>query len=315
MKNNRKQIKVFQLFLCCVGLTLILSGCLNRIPTVDDIKNDLNNTEFIDASELYELYDGATKTIPVTEVLITDNEKEDKKCRLTCTVIQENENYKKETQLIVLYSKLDNWVLDTYSEINTSILPVSGVPDDILNRWSHLRYRSDNGSIELSDITHNFDATTLTDIVSWNCVVDRANCIKTMAIEKEFRFEKRYNFDDYAKWNYTAAYYQNEQVINREWKYDELEGSIWQGIEEFIGGSAIWTVRINSIDTINNTMDLDFYRNDVQSHDVRSYEIKDFKQKEPEQVLIMSSDYSYGADVKIYEDRLWYMAALNKINE
>lgn len=93
----KKFLKYYILILCCIIGVILFSGCSGSIPNDEKIKTDLNSTEFINAAKLYD--NDSTKMLPVTEVAIIETQKENKNCRLTCNVIQENEHYKKETQI------------------------------------------------------------------------------------------------------------------------------------------------------------------------------------------------------------------------
>ena len=166
----KKFLKYYILILCCIIGVILFSGCSGSIPNDEKIKTDLNSTEFINAAKLYD--NDSTKMLPVTEVAIIETQKENKNCRLTCNVIQENEHYKKETQLVISYIKSDDWYMDTYNEIDTSITPVSGVPDEILTAYAkgQLGYRNSTEclSVECLDITHSFNQDELVDNVTIN---------------------------------------------------------------------------------------------------------------------------------------------------
>ncbi len=296
--------KIFTITSVFVFISIcMLSGCSISMPTADDIKNDLNNTEFIDVSELYRLNDGEKKTMPIIEVSITNSEKKDEICNFTCTVIQENENYKKESQVIISYYKQEDWIFNTFNEISTSISPIAGVPVEILKRYSVF-------GTELSNIVHNFDDSALTDRVSWNYIIDYENCTKTISKEANFTF-RDVGLYKYPIWDCNATDYTNIEVINREWKYDKLIGSVWQGD---LGFGGIRTLKINNIDTTSHTIDISYGYSDLKNHEICSYSVKDYTQGEPYQALIIPLTYDV-YKVEICEDYIWFGANLYKIEE
>ena len=128
--NNMNKIISSSLILSCIIFTVWLSGCSAGTPNSNKIMSDLNATDFINAAELYG--NDETKTIPVTSVSVIDKKKENKNCRITCTVIQEDDCYKKESQLMISYNKLDDWFMDTYNATNVSVMPIAGVPEEVI---------------------------------------------------------------------------------------------------------------------------------------------------------------------------------------
>lgn len=303
MKNTRRIITSI-LVLCCIVLTALLSGCSAGTPDADRIKSDLNATEFINAAELYD-YD-ETKTIPVTEVSIIDTTKEKDYCRMNCTVVQENENYRKESQLMISYNKLDDWYMDTYNATSANVVPLAGVPDDMIRNSSYISslagYRDDRLSdVECSSINHNFDSTALTDNVSVECIVTSETCKKVVKLSVDYKFSDHWRIDQ-----------KEQSTISREWLTDNLVGTTWAGS---LGFGGVRTVRINSIDTTNQTMSLDYGYSSLTESEVCSYKIKDYNRYgEEKQALVMDLTYDF-YDLEIIEEGIWFGANLSKITD
>lgn len=300
----KKLLKYYILILCCIIGVILFSGCSGSIPNDEKIKTDLNSTEFINVAKLYD--NDSTKVLPVTEVAIIETQKENKNCRFTCNVIQENEHYKKETQLVISYIKSDDWYLDTYNEISATVVPVSGVPDVIIEKQASMRFYNST-TWEFTNITHNFNADKLTDNISVDCVEKCLNCDKMITFDNV-----TYQFNE--AWKSERQSYLKETVTKRIWKCDELEGTTWQG--RF--GTGIRTLRINSIDTVNQTIDIDYGYSDLTHHEVCNYEIKNYSNSysngRPAQALIASLTYDF-YDVEILENNIVYGGGLAKIAE
>jgi len=298
-----KKIIKITLIICCMSALLLLSGCSAGTPNENAIMSDLNATEFVNAAELYG--NDNTKTIPVTSVSIIDTSKENKNCRITCTVVQEDENYKKESQLVISYNKLDEWFMDTYNATSVDVLPLSGVPDELIRNsyevTSLAGYNNKKANVECTNISHNFDSTSLTDKVSAECTVTSETCKRVVSLSLDYKFNDQWKKEKDEK-----------TTINREWLVDNLVGTTWSGS---LGFGGVRTVRINSIDTANQTMNLDYGYSSLTQSEVCNYKIKDYTNYgENKQALVMSLTYDF-YDLEILDDGIWYGANLNKITE
>lgn len=301
--NSIKKIISSSLILCCIILTALLSGCSAGAPNADKIMSDLNATDFINAAELYG--NDETKTIPVTSVSIVDTKKENKNCRITCTVVQEDNCYKKESQLMISYNKLDDWFMDTYNATNVSVMPIAGVPDDMIRNSYEVTslegYNNKKAIVECSNITHDFNSASLTDNISVECTVTSETCKRVVELSLNYKFNEKWKKEKDEK-----------STISREWLVDNLAGTTWTGS---LGFGGVRTVRINSIDTANQTMDLDYGYSSLTQSEVCSYKIKDYTNYgEKKQALVMSLTYDF-YDLEILDDGIWYGANLNKITE
>ena len=301
--NNIKKIISCSLIFCCFVLVTLLSGCSAGAPNADKIMSDLNSTDFINAAELYA--NDEAKTIPVTSVSIVDSKKENKNCRITCTVIQEDECYRKESQLMISYNKIDDWFMDTYNATNVSVIPIAGVPEDIIRNSYEVTslegYNNKKSVVECSNIAHSFDSNSLTDNVSVECTVTSETCKRVVELSMNYKFNESWRKEKGEK-----------NTISREWLVDNLVGTTWTGS---LGFGGVRTVRINSIDTANQTMDLDYGYSSLTQSEVCSYKIKDYTNYgEKKQALVMSLTYDF-YDLEILDDGIWYGANLNKITE
>ena len=299
MKNLIK----LSFIVCCISIIMLLAGCSAGAPNADKIMSDLNATDFINAAELYG--NDETKTIPVTSVSILGSTKENKNCRITCTVVQEDDFYKKESQLMISYNKLDDWFMDTYNATNVSVMPIAGVPDDIIRNSYEITslegYNNKKAVVECSNITHEFNAESLTDNISVECTVTSETCKRVVELSLEYKFNEEWRKEKDEK-----------NIISREWLVDNLAGTTWSGS---LGFGGVRTVRINSIDTENQTMDLDYGYSSLTQSEVCSYKVKDYTNYgEKKQALVMSLTYDF-YDLEILDDGVWYGANLNKITE
>ena len=293
-----KNFKLFVLMLC-MGLCVILfSACSAGIPNAEKIMADLNATKFINAAELYA--NDETKTIPVTNVSITDTERNSDNCEITCTTTQEDEHYKKESQLIISYEKLDNWVMAEYNAINVAIAPISGVPDDIIKDSYLVTLYDEYPTVICSDISHDFNLDSLTDDISIELVLRSDTCERDVSTSLSYKFN-----------NIWIREKKEEKTVSRKWLLDNLVGTTWSGS---LGFGGVRTVRINGVDTTNQTIDLDYGYSSLTESEVCSYQIKDYNQFGEKQALVISLTYDF-YDLEILEDGIWYGARLNKNTE
>jgi len=301
--NTIKRMITSGLMLCCFILATLLSGCSAGTPSADKIMSDLNSTDFINAAELYG--NDEAKTIPVTSVSIVDSKKKNKNCRITCTVVQEDDHYKKESQLMISYNKLDNWFMDTYNATNVSVIPIAGVPDDLIRNSYEVTslegYNNKKAVVECSNIAHNFNSVSLTDNISVECTVTSETCKRTVLLSLNYKFNGEWKKEKCEK-----------NTISREWLVDNLVGTTWTGS---LGFGGVRTVRINSIDTANQTIDLDYGYSSLTQSEVCSYKIKDYTNyDEKKQALVIPLMYDF-YDMEILDDGIWYGVNLNKIAE
>lgn len=297
-----KNFKLFVLMLCMGICVILFSACSAGTPNAEKIMSDLNATNFINAAEFYG--NDETKTISVTNVSIINTEKNSDNCEITCTAIQEDEHYKKESQLIISYEKLDNWVMAEYNAINVAIVPISGVPDDIIKNsyqvTSLAGYRKRKATVECSDISHDFNLNSLTDNISVKCIVTSDTCERVVLLSLSYKFNNKWEKEK-----------NEEKTVSRKWLSDNLAGTTWSGS---LGFGGVRTVRINGIDTTQQTIDLDYGYSSLTESEVCSYQIKDYNDGRERQALVISLTYDF-YDLEILEDGIWYGVSLDKKTE
>lgn len=301
MKTNVKKMILLCLVICCMTCIFILTGCSNGTPNAEKIKSDLNASEFVNASDLY---NGETRMIPVTAVYVDDIYKGENRCQINCDVIQEDENYIKETKLVLIYSNINGWVLDAYNSVNVSVMPISGVPDEVLTNYAASMYggygENPKCTVECVDITHEFEPSSLTDNTTVKCVVTSKTCIKTVLMEIVYMFDGKWVCDD-----------RNDRLLSREWRYDEIEGTTWQGRV----GTGARTLRINSIDAENQTINLNYGYTDLHWNEICEYNILEYEGRNgAERMFVMDLTYDF-YNVEIHEDGIWYGTGLIEIND
>lgn len=290
------------LFICSLLIFTIfmITGCSSSKPNDSKIMKDLNETSFINVAKLYDNDD--SKTIPVTAVSIVDVNKENKNCVITCNVVQENSDYKKESQLVISYNKLDDWYMDTYNVTNVVVTPLSGVPDDVVRssyEMTSLAGYDDEpvATVDCTGISHNFDEASLTDTTFVECTVTSATCKREVSLTLNYKFDN--------EWKKKSG---ESKTVSREWRGDNLAGKIWQ---RHFGAGGVRTARINSIDTSAQTIDISYGYDTLNHTEVCKYTIYDDGK---EQMLKVSLTYDF-YNVEIHEDGIWYGMGLKEITE
>lgn len=293
--------------MCCIVVISVLSGCSAGTPNANKIMSDLNATEFINAADLYG--NDKTKTIPVTNVSMLDTKKENKNCRITCMVVQEDENYKKESQLIISYNKIDDWFMDTYNATNVSVMPLSGVPDDIIrNSYEVNGFKNSSNKqrqIEIVNMVHDFNSEFLTDEVSFQCIVTGETCRKTVSLTMKYSFNKLWKCED--------SYIETENI---EWLVENINGTMWSGS---LGFGGVRTVRINNINTDNQTINVDYGTSSLKYNQVCKYSIREYAEYvgsngKDSQTIVVPLEHDF-YNIEITEHGVWCGNYLDKITE
>lgn len=299
-----QRIKRYVTIFLCTLIGTVITGCSSGTPTANRIKDDLNLSEFVDASELYNNENG--NILPVTDITVYKTTRENTYCAIDCHIIQEDENYRKESDAVVEYNQYDGWELIDCNMSNVKVAPIAPMPDYLVDAYAHNAYEK-NGikNIELSNITHNFNQSEETDNITMQCVVTSETCRRTLDIAWQCTFNNRWQFSD------------KKNEISREWLFSDLEGTTWLGHP---GGVGTRTIKINNFDTANQTVSIDYGYSSLTHSEVCKYEIKEDTSRygsfdKPVAIVIpMTYDFY---DMEILEDRIWcsYGGEMKKMTE
>ena len=277
-----KNTKLFCILTFLILSIVVLSSCSAGTPNAEKIKNDLNATEFVKAENLYG--NDEDKVISVTDVKIINSKKEHDSCRITCAVVQQDKNYKKESQLVISYNKLDKWFLDTYNATSVVVMPLSGVPDEMIRNsyevTSLAGYDDNKATVECTNISHDFNSSSLTDKISVECAVTSETCKRIISLSLDYKFDNQWKRE-----------HKEQKTISRQWLVENLIGTTWQTGMNFLPG--VRTVRINSIDTSNQTINLNYRYSSLTQSEVCEYKIKDSDNNGGEQSLVVPLTYDF----------------------
>ena len=305
--------KMYLLFIFHITIIMLISGCTEKGPDAEQMKSDLNNTDFIIVEELNDLYGGypvptqgeddEAPKMSITDIKVDKVIHDGDKYEILCTVLQENDDYRKETAAKLVYLKSEIWQYCSYNKIDEgTISAISFVPEQCINASrispDGIMYDTGNGwnlsySVGYNNIEHNFDAEEMKDIIKARYTLYGPVCDVSTDVEAEFKFDK--------KW---VAISSTSKTIDREWHIDKICGEVWKNEQN---ETISRMFRINSFDTDNQTVNISYGENSLTYDEVRKYSLINFQNDAGEDkemiVISLSNDYY---DVELQEDNIIY---------
>ena len=282
MKFGIKKINI--LFICMIVTVILLTGCSAGTPNSNRIKNDLNASDIVGSKEFFGKSN--TQMIPVTKVSIVDKTVEGDECEIKCNVVFEDKNYRIDAQVTAFYSKFDKWSFEKYDIGEHTMIPISGVPNDLIKQRAEYVAASSVGTLvenaRVTNVTHNFDANAKTDYVTFDLSA------KGYTTQISVKVSTGYSFENY--WRVKDS---NEEITSHEWLLNDLVGTEWSGS---VGIGATRHIVINSVDTTNKTMNISYY----SSQDDCSYEIANWY--DDEVIKVHLPNESFTDQMWIFED-------------
>lgn len=305
--------KMCLLFICYITLVILISGCAEKGPDVEQIKSDLSNTDFTIVEELNDLYGGypvptqgeddEAPKMSITDIKVDKVIHDGDEYEILCTVLQENDDYRKESDTKLVYLKSETWQYCSYNKIDKgTISAISFVPEQCINASGispdGIMYDNGNGwnlsyGVGHYNIEHNFDAEEMKDIINVRYTFYGPACDVSTDVEAEFKFDK--------KWTAISS---TSKTVDREWHIDKICGKTWQNEQN---AALNRMFRINSVDTENQTVNISYGETSLTYDEIRNYSIINFQHDtgEAEEMIVISLSNDY-YDIELREDDIIY---------
>lgn len=222
-----------QMLLICASLiliVLILSGCGSSKPSakkiIEDLKFNSAATQWNDS--IFDITDCE---------IITYSPNGEASGTYECNITKKNAEYEIIANSTVKYVKTDSgWTLTDYRENSIDVTPLTGVSDDAVIKL--VRNKFAGGDADVTEIRHNFDQATKTDVVTAEFTYDQPYYSKSGTVTINAFFDKTF-------WNTTDATEDSQD----KWNLQPLVGT-WQ----FERGNLLVQYKIYSIDEATQTV-------------------------------------------------------------
>ncbi|MBQ2695766.1 MAG: hypothetical protein IJF61_00510 [Clostridia bacterium] len=152
--------------------------------------------------------------------------------------------------------------------------------------------------VTCSEIQHTTDAKAKTDCVIMTCLVVSDTCEKTVSMQQKYTNNGSWQAENLL-----------EETTHRKWRVKDLAGKTFSGE---VNPGEHRTVRINSFDSENQTMEIEYGETTLNKKETCTLTVNDYEEngRQKQSIVLTLENDSY--NVELREDGLYFGAKLSK---